>query len=186
MRILFITGNNHKATEAKAILAEHDVESKALDVPEIQSLDPKEIIRAKLAAARELVEGRDAVIFVEDVSFWIGDTGLPGPLIKFFYGTIGREGLVRFARAFGTGRARAECNIGVLLPGADEPEFFVGKVEGGIVEPRGESNFGFDPVFVPDGHQKTFAEMTPEEKNAVSHRRLALEALRERLKRARR
>lgn len=45
-------------------------------------------------------------------------------------------------------------------------------------EPRGQAGFGYDPVFIPEGHTKTFAEMTAEEKNAVSHRRRALDALR--------
>ena len=55
---------------------------------------------------------------------------------------------------------------------------FKGAVKGGIVEPRGKQGFGWDCVFLPDGHKKTFAEMTVEEKNAVSPRRLALEELR--------
>jgi len=190
MRILFLTGNPHKLKEAKTILEEHDVEERDLGLPEIQSLDPKEIIREKLDAGRRLLaeEARsvgqteqDAALLVEDVSFWIGETGLPGPFIKFFNETLGREGNVRFARAFNADRARAQCEIGVLLPGMGEPEFFSGTVTGRIVDPRGESGFGFDPIFQPDGHAKTYAEMTDEEKNAISHRRKALTLVEERL-----
>jgi len=177
MKILFITGNKHKAQEAKAILHGHEVVARELDVPEIQSLDPEAIIEAKIAAARKLVKEKDAIILVEDVSFWIGETGLPGPLIKFFYEQLGQQGLVTFARAFTTERATAECNIGVLLPGKRKPAFFKGAVHGKLVDKHGDSKFGFDPVFVPDGHTKTYAEMAPEEKNAISHRRLALEQL---------
>ncbi|KFD40186.1 RdgB/HAM1 family non-canonical purine NTP pyrophosphatase [Schleiferia thermophila] len=54
--------------------------------------------------------------------------------------------------------------------------YFEGEVEGKIVQhPRGVMGFGYDPVFVPEGFQKTFAEMTPEEKNRISHRRKAIE-----------
>ncbi|MBQ9179955.1 MAG: non-canonical purine NTP pyrophosphatase, partial [Firmicutes bacterium] len=58
-----------------------------------------------------------------------------------------------------------------------------GTVEGHIVlEPRGEGGFGYDPLFVPDGHERTFGQFEPEEKNAISHRANALRKLRELLK----
>ena len=55
--------------------------------------------------------------------------------------------------------------------------FAEGRVEGRIVAPRGENKFGWDPIFEPLGSTKTFAEMTPEEKIAVSHRGRAAAAL---------
>lgn len=172
MRLTFVTGNQQKLREARSILVEHEIVGEELDLPERQSLDPKEIIEEKLAAA-----GKEC--FVEDVSFWIGDTGFPGPLFKFLLRAVGREGILRFAHAFGASRARAECTVGLSLGG--EHHFFTGTVEGTLVEPRGDSGFGFDPIFVPDGHNRSFAEMSTEEKNAVSHRRTALEQLREHL-----
>lgn len=58
------------------------------------------------------------------------------------------------------------------------PMYFRGAVEGRIIEsPRGESGFGYDPLFVPDGWDKTFAEATADEKNAVSHRGMAVREL---------
>jgi len=57
--------------------------------------------------------------------------------------------------------------------------FFEGSIKGTIVAPIAESSFGWDPLFKPDGHDKTFADMTPEEKNAISHRRKALQKLKE-------
>jgi XTP/dITP diphosphohydrolase len=59
--------------------------------------------------------------------------------------------------------------------GDDGVHCFEGVCEGTIAEaPRGEMGFGYDPLFVPDGATKTFAEMTSDEKNAVSHRKRAL------------
>jgi len=56
--------------------------------------------------------------------------------------------------------------------------FFNGVVGGEITEkPRGENGFGYDPIFVPDGYNKTFAEMTSKEKNNVSHRFIAINKL---------
>lgn len=55
---------------------------------------------------------------------------------------------------------------------------FVGTVEGQITQEKiGEEGFGYDPIFIPYGHQKTFAQMTASEKNAISHRAKALEKL---------
>jgi XTP/dITP diphosphohydrolase len=74
-------------------------------------------------------------------------------------------------------RARFRCAV-VLVTG-DAEVVAEGTVEGRIVEaPRGEGGFGYDPLFVPDdGDGRTFAEMTSEEKHAVSHRGRALAAL---------
>ncbi|MFL5338240.1 MAG: RdgB/HAM1 family non-canonical purine NTP pyrophosphatase [Geminicoccaceae bacterium] len=74
---------------------------------------------------------------------------------------------------------RAAAFIAVLclsLPDAED-RYFEGQVDGTLVErPRGARGFGYDPIFVPDGHERTFAEMTAAEKHAISHRRRALDA----------
>ena len=64
------------------------------------------------------------------------------------------------------------------LVGLGPQRFFEGTVEGRIIDqPRGTHGFGYDPVFIPHGHTRTFAEMTLEEKNKISHRSLALQKL---------
>ena len=82
------------------------------------------------------------------------------------------------------GERRARFRTVVVVRYPDGAEVVAeGSVEGAIAtEPRGTGGFGYDPVFVPDGSGgRTFAEMAPEEKNAVSHRGRALRALAERL-----
>lgn len=60
----------------------------------------------------------------------------------------------------------------------NEYHFFEGEIKGEIIdEKRGEKGFGYDPIFVPEGHTRTFAQMTPEEKNSMSHRKMALQSL---------
>jgi XTP/dITP diphosphohydrolase len=66
----------------------------------------------------------------------------------------------------------------ICLKTADKVLFFEGEVRGTIAEaPRGDKGFGYDPVFIPEGETRTFAEMTAEEKNAISHRKHAVSKL---------
>ncbi len=75
-------------------------------------------------------------------------------------------------------RAHFACALALAWPdGHVEP--FEGKVHGCLVwPPRGDSGFGYDPIFVPDGHGLTFGEMEPEAKEAISHRARAFAKLR--------
>ncbi len=73
--------------------------------------------------------------------------------------------------------AHFTCALALAWPDG-EVEVFEGHVHGRLVwPPRGEKGFGYDPVFVPDGHDITFAEMEPERKHAMSHRARAFEKL---------
>jgi len=77
--------------------------------------------------------------------------------------------------------ARFVCVLALAWPDG-KVEYFEGRVEGSIGhEPLGESGFGYDPVFVPEGHARTFAQMSAGEKDSMSHRGRALLKLRERL-----
>lgn len=72
--------------------------------------------------------------------------------------------------------ARFRTVITLIING--EEHQFEGKVSGVIIaDKRGNNGFGYDPVFKPDGHQNTFAEMTSEEKNRISHRGIAVRKL---------
>ena len=66
----------------------------------------------------------------------------------------------------------------ICLKTADKTLFFEGEIKGSIADaPRGDKGFGYDPVFIPEGETRTFAEMTSEEKNAISHRKQAVSKL---------
>lgn len=87
--------------------------------------------------------------------------------------------LAKEARGDGyTTRAFFTCALAVAWP-EGHACVFEGRVDGDIVFPkRGDEGFGYDPIFRPDGHDLTFAEMDPEAKDAISHRHLAFEQLR--------
>lgn len=75
-----------------------------------------------------------------------------------------------------TRKAQFRTSVALILNG--EEYFFDGIIRGTILtEKRGEKGFGYDPLFVPEGYIKTFAEMTPEEKHAISHRGIAIAKL---------
>lgn len=77
--------------------------------------------------------------------------------------------------------ARFRTVISLYLGG--EQHFFEGVVEGKIIhEKRGVKGFGYDPIFIPNGYEQTFAEMSAEEKNTISHRSIAVKKLAEFLK----
>ncbi len=175
--LVFLTSNAGKAREAAALLG-RPVEARALEIPEVQSLDFAEVVTAKaLAAAARL----GVPVLVEDSGLSLPAwKGYPGPLTKFAVGAVGEAGFARLVHAWGDARAEAVSTLGLAWPGAAAREVVVaaGRVAGTLApEPRGSNGFGWDVIFVPDGETRTFAEMTAAEKNARSHRARAFAAL---------
>jgi inosine triphosphate pyrophosphatase len=172
--LYFITGNKNKFDEVAAILP--GIEQLDIDLPEIQELDPHEIIKAKLTEAFKHKSGE---FIVEDTSLYFDClNGLPGPLIKWFLKTVGNEGLANIVEKMGNKKAQAKTMIGYAT-NTENVNFFEGVVEGEIVQPRVPSNFGWDPIFKPSGYSKTFAEMEKSEKNEISMRRMAVNNLKD-------
>lgn len=172
--IYFITGNKNKFEEVKAILP--IIEQLDIDLPEIQDVDARAIVRSKL---QEALNHKAGEFIVEDTSLYLEClNGLPGPFIKWFLATIGNDGLVELAQKMGNDKAEAKTIIG-YAKSHEEVYFFEGTIKGRIVKKAGETMFGWDPIFMPEGHDKTFAEMGREEKGKISMRRLAADQLKE-------
>ena len=173
MTLYFVTGSEKKLEEARAILS--GVKQIKEDLPEIQELDPKPIIQSKLEEACKIYGGK---FFCEDTSLYIHClNGFPGPLIKWFLRSLGNQGIAELVSHYEDKGVTAKTVIGYT--DGTEIRFFEGSVEGRICYPKVESDFGWDPIFVPNGYDKSFAEMSPEEKNKISMRKQALEKLRE-------
>lgn len=183
MKAIFVTTNEHKRREAAEILGV-ELESAATDVPEIQSLDVAEVAVAKAHAAYELLGSPSYPVLVEDsglvVRAW---KGLPGALTKWFIGSVGSEGILRMLSNFEEREALAVCAVAVIGgPAGESPRVFEGAVQGKLSpEPRGESGFGWDPIFIPRGGELTYAQMG-EAKHETSHRARALRAVRQWIK----
>ena len=167
--LVFVTGNEEKLAEAKSILSDFVIKNVVLDLPELQG--DRELVvkeKARLAAKKLAMP-----CFVDDTSLcFTALKGLPGIYVKEFLDKIGREGLVNLLTGFEDKSAKAICMIGFCAPGK-EPVCFEGITEGAIVSPKGDK-FGWDPIFQPFGYKKTYAEMSKDEKNKLSHRKKAL------------
>jgi len=90
---------------------------------------------------------------------------------------LGHEGLNKILDSYPNKSAYALCTFSFAWGPNEDPITFTGRTDGKIVLPRGPTNFGWDPIFQPDGFNDTFAEMRKETKNSISHRRRALDKL---------
>ena len=174
-KLIFITGNENKLKEARHILVDFEIDCKKIDLPEFQG--EAEFIATE--KARIAADTLGCAVFVDDTNLRFDALkGLPGPYIKDFLHKLGRDGLVKLISSYKDKGAQAVALIGFCEPGK-EPIVFEGVTQGTIIEPKGESGFGWDPIFLPKGYDETYAEMDAEIKNKISHRYKALIAFRE-------
>ncbi|MEM7028285.1 MAG: non-canonical purine NTP pyrophosphatase [Chloroflexota bacterium] len=174
MDIRFATGNKFKV-EALEKWLEKPVQQVNLDLVEIQAIQVRDVIEHKAREAYRIV-GKPVI--VEDTGLYFAAwNGLPGALIRWYLETVGNDGICQMLTAFDDVSATAESCWG-YFDGTTFHEFS-GVVAGSISrEPRGEHGFGWDPIFIPAGWNKTHAEMTPEESKTISMRRQAILKLR--------
>jgi XTP/dITP diphosphohydrolase len=178
--INFITSNKNKVLEAQARLGpKFEVRQWDVECPEIQADTLEEVA---LASARYVIEKhvpKEAFILEDAGLFVEGLKGFPGPYSHYVHDTLDCKGILKLLEdTKGNGRkARFEAVLVYAAPGK-KPALFKGICRGKIAESeKGTNGFGFDPIFVPDGETRRFAEMKPEEKGKYSHRGLALKAL---------
>ncbi len=172
--MIFVTGNKKKLAETELILG-MKLEQRDLDPPEIQADDCVEVVQA---SAEWLLPFVGEPFIHEDASFHIHALkGFPGAYFKHVMQTIGNEGVLKLME--GIEDRKATARLAIAYYDGEKIRVFVGEVEGKIAtEIRGPQEFGWDPIFIPEGREKTFAE-DMEYKHEVSHRRKALEKLRE-------
>lgn len=174
MRLAFITSNPGKVEEAKKYFAPLGVEVYQLktEYPEIQADTLEEVAEY---GARWLAERIGGPFFLDDSGLFVEAlNGFPGVYSAYVYRTLGYQGILKLLEGETNRRAYFKTVIAYWDGGL---HIFTGRVDGEITtEPRGSGGFGFDPVFKPDGFDKTFAEMTTGEKNEISHRGKALKA----------
>ncbi len=161
-----VTGNRNKLIEAERIL-EMKLTCEPLDLPEIQSLDIFEVLRAK---GEEALRRLCRPVVVEETGLELAAMGgFPGPLVKWMLDAVGPGGIARTVHALGDPRATARCAL-IYMDGETE-RIAEGETRGELVlEPRGEGGFGWDPIFVPEGRSETYAELGSTIKDRLGHR----------------
>jgi non-canonical purine NTP pyrophosphatase (RdgB/HAM1 family) len=171
---VLVTGNPSKLIEARRLFP--GLEAVDLDLPEIQSLDLHEVLRAK---AKEAWRQLRRPVIVEETGLELPAlNGFPGPLVKWMLQAIGPEGIARTVAAAGNSGATARCAL-MFYDGAREL-LAEGATTGTLVlPPRGAHGFGWDPVFQPQDADITYGEMSPHEKDAISQRGRAWRAFRD-------
>ncbi len=184
-QIVFASNNPHKLRELRelagadmAILSLDDIGCHD-DIPETaDTFEGNALLKARWVKERY---GYDC--FADDSGLEVDALGGEPGVRSARYAGEGHDSADNNAkllsRLSGTTDRRARFRTAIaLLAGNDEPRFFNGSVEGEILtEAHGEGGFGYDPLFRPLGWAKTFAEATPDEKNAVSHRGNAVRLL---------
>ena len=180
--ITFVTGNKKKLEEVKRILYSHgglpfSLTNHKLDLPELQG-DTLRIAKEKCTLAAKKIGG---AVITEDTSLcFTALKSLPGPYVKWFLDSTGLEGLNNML-AFSDDKSAYAQTVVAFSPGPGKDVItFDGRTQGKIVPPRGDFTFGWDPVFEPvEGKGLTYAEMTKDGKDAISHRSRAFLQLRD-------
>jgi XTP/dITP diphosphohydrolase len=173
MQIYFVTGNEDKLKEAEAILG-RKLARIDLDIDEIQEIDLDRIVRCKASSAYEKIK---KPVLVEDTGIFILSlNGFPGALIKWMLKSVGVEGICKLMKDEKNREVIAKTYF--CLYNGKKHHIFTGQLKGKIAKkPQGEAGFGWDPIFIPEGYKKSFAQMKSEEKNKISMRKIALEKL---------
>jgi len=182
-RLIIATRNAHKTAEIRAMIGRR---FEVLDVtafpglPEIEETGSSFLENARLKALG--ISRRVGGLVLSDDSGLEVDAlaGAPGVWSSSFGGEEGNHAknnarLLEVMAGESDRRARFRCTM-VLAEDGVELAHFEGRVEGSIISgPRGGEGFGYDPLFIPDGHTQTFGELGEAVKNALSHRSRALD-----------
>ncbi|MGQ9781730.1 MAG: XTP/dITP diphosphatase [Nitrososphaeria archaeon] len=174
-KLFFATDNQHKILEAQQILSEFEITVEKIQTRkiEIQANELEDVV----SFALKQIETGNMPIVVEDSGLFIDKlNGFPGPYSSFVFKKIGCDGILKLMEGEHQRDARFVSVVG--YKDNERETIFKGEIRGTIsLNKIGESGFGFDPIFIPEGSTQTFAEMEMSEKNRLSHRGRTLRAL---------
>ena len=175
--INFVTHNKDKVREFKVILGEEfGVDQIDIDYRELRSDDTEEIVKE---ASKKLANELKKAVVVEDSGLFIKDLhDFPGTCSAYIHKRIGLKGILKLIEGVEDRSCMYKSAVGYCEPGKD-PISFLGEEKGEVAEEiRGSYGFGHDPVFIPEGSDKTYGEMENVE-DVKKFRRRAVEKLKE-------
>lgn len=171
--LILVTGNAGKVAEISRLLG-IEVHGQKASLPELQSTDVREVAAAKAQAAYAQLK---RPVLVDDTGLYINAWGeLPGALIAWFLDNVGCDGILRMLEGWSDRSARVVTALGYC----DEHgvRVFDGELRGSIApQKRGDKGFGYDPIFIPEALDMTFAELSPDQKDVISMRGIAARKL---------
>ena len=186
MKLIIASNNKHKVYEIKTILAPYfdtilSMREAGIEHETVE--DGKTFMENALKKAREIAEISHGAALADDSGICAHALGNePGIYSARYSGGHGNDEdnnklLIKNLQPHADKSAHYTAAIAVVYPDGREV-CAEGYMYGRIIDtPRGERGFGYDPIFVPDGEERTVAEMSDEEKNAISHRGAALKNL---------
>jgi XTP/dITP diphosphohydrolase len=171
----FVTGNMHKYREISNLFKNENLnyilEYSNIKTLEIQANSLRVVAKFKLESIRGQIDGS---YFIEDAGFFVDVPlgGFPGVYSSYVMKTLGNTGILKLIDDFEKSKAHFTSIIALYFEPLDKSLIFEGNAFGKVSKTaRGKGGFGFDPIFIPNTVQnKTFAELSVEEKNQVSHR----------------
>jgi XTP/dITP diphosphohydrolase len=173
-RLVLVTQNKHKLKELTPLFKKYSVEfdTTSLEKYEIRSESIEEIAREAAKVAFEILQ---KPVVVDDTGFFVDSlNNFPGSYAAIVLKSIGYEGILRLM--VDNENRKSEFKTVVGYCDGQHLESFVGTTSGAVArEPAGKDGFGYDPIFVPEGFTKTYAELTLDEKVSISHRTKAFE-----------
>ena len=173
-RLVLVTQNQHKLKELTPLFKKYKIEfdTTTLEKHEIRSESIEKIARE---AAKIAFETLQKPVVVDDTGFFVDAlNGFPGSYAGIVLNFIGFDGILRLMTDNEDRASEFQTAVGYY--DGQQLESFVGTMSGVVArKPAGEDGFGYDPIFVPDGYTKTYAELTFDEKVSISHRTDAFE-----------
>ena len=172
LAINMLSSNGYKVEEIADIAKEYGIKVNWINYSkvELQADDPSDIARAGGILAHSAL---NVPLILEDTGFFIKALkGFPGSYAAQALHTIGPEGILTLMK--GIEDRSAYFKTAVCYVDRGVVQLFEGTSDGSIAEAvHGGRAFGFDPIFMPDGYDKAFSELSVEEKNRISHRAMA-------------
>ena len=167
--VFFASSNRNKYEEAKKILQEFDIKLRFLkcNLEEIQSDSLDTVAKHKSLQAFSLCS---KPVIVEDAGLFIDSlNGFPGPYSSFVFATIGNRGILKLLSKKRSANFRS---VIAFCEKKRKPVIFDARVKGKISNKEHGTRWGFDPIFIPNGKNKTYSLL--DDKNKISHRYLSL------------
>ncbi len=180
-KLILATHNRNKLKEVGEIFPEWEISGEDSGAEETEkTFAGNALVKARAVAARH----KGAWVMADDSGLEVDALGgAPGVFSARYAGEDGNTPannalLLKNLEGVRDRRAHFSCAIALVSPDGEE-QVFEGRCEGVIAEsPSGAGGFGYDPLFIPDGYDRSFAELSSAEKNAISHRGRALAAMR--------